>query len=130
MVYVETLGRPSGAERSALPEGRAATRWRCRRPRGSGCRRTSRRMRARGRLVVERPRPPPWRGVEGGEALAVEAGDQGGDGVAGAAADGAGGVLVVGAAGDGQEELARVTSAAGAAWDRLSWVRAWSLLGR
>ncbi len=42
-------------------------------------------------------------GVEGGDALGVEACDQAGDGVAGASAGGAGGLLIVVAAGDGQE---------------------------
>ena len=63
------------------------------------------------------------RGVEGGQALGVEAGDQVGDGVAGPAADGAGGVLVVVAVGDQEEQVARVTSAAGAVRDRLRRVR-------
>ena len=42
-------------------------------------------------------------GHEGGRALGVEAGHEMGDGVAGASAGGAGGLLIVVAAGDGQE---------------------------
>jgi hypothetical protein len=44
-------------------------------------------------------------GRQGGGALGVEARHEVGDGVAGASSDGAGRVLVVGAGGDGQEDL-------------------------
>ena len=57
-------------------------------------------------------------GRQGRQPLGVEAGDQVRDGVAGAAADGTGGLLIVVARGDGQEELGPGTSTAGAACER------------
>ena len=72
---------------------------------GVGARAASAAIRARVLRAVGRPPPAAVAGRQGGEALGVEAGDEVGDGVAGAAADGAGGVLVVVAAGDGQEDL-------------------------
>ena len=104
MVYVETFGRPSGAARSvrcrvesdqvAVPSAS-----------GVGARPASAAIRARCLRAVGRPPAAAVAGRQRGEALGVEAGDEVGDGVAGAAADGAGRVLVVVAGGDGQEDL-------------------------
>ncbi len=54
--------------------------------------------------LVDRPATAPVTRGQGVHAEFVEAGDEGGDGVATLAADGVGGVLVVGPAGDGQQE--------------------------
>ena len=48
-------GQAVGGRPQRLAQGRAATRWRCRRPPGSGSGATSRRIRVPGRRVVGRP---------------------------------------------------------------------------